>query len=114
MGYNAYMIEEGKQPKYRRRWLRFSLRTFLIVLTILCVWLGWYLHRVEQQRAAVRWVRENGGAVRYDYEFDSDDKFIDASQPPVPKWLVDMLGVDYFVSVVSVHTFDAISRSDKS
>jgi len=99
------MTEQGNQPKRKRRWLRFSLRTFLIVLTILCVWIGWYLYRVEQQREAVKWVLENGGTVRYDFEIDDDGKNRGDTQPSVPRWLIDMLGVDYFSTVKRVAGF---------
>ena len=100
--YNCSMTENDKLPKPKRRWLRFNLRTLLIVLTVFCVWLGWYLLRVEQQRDAVRWVAEDGGTVRYDYDFDLDDESIDDGKPSVPKWLLDMLGVDYFSTVTFV------------
>ena len=36
-----------------RRWLQFSLRTFLIVLTLLAMWLGYVSFRAREQRAAV-------------------------------------------------------------
>ena len=62
------MTEQTKQPKPKRRWLRFSLRTFLIVVTILCVWFG-FAYRVERQREAVRWVKENGGTAYYAHEY---------------------------------------------
>jgi Leucine-rich repeat (LRR) protein len=94
------MTENDKHPKPKRRWLRFSLRTFLIVLTVFCVCFGWYLYRVERQREAVKWVRANGGWVRYEYEFDKD--FVDGSQRSVPKWMLDMLGDDYFYTVCLV------------
>ena len=32
-----------------RRWLRFSLRTMFLLLTVLSVWLGWNLNRVRQR-----------------------------------------------------------------
>lgn len=94
------MSQENQKPK--RRWLRFSLRTFLIVVTIFCVWLGWYVYRAERQREVVRWVLENGGEVSYDYEFSSDGYRLVDSQPPVPTWLDSMLGVDYFSSIAGV------------
>src|SRR5438046_1250326 len=44
-----------------RRWLRFSLRTLLVAVTALCVWLGWHMHkRCEQLRIAAA-VSELGG-----------------------------------------------------
>ena len=97
------MTEPNKQPK--RRWFRFSLRTFLIVLTIFCVWFGLYLYRVEQQREAVKWVLGHGGTVYYDYELD--DKYFDGdSHPTAPKWLLNMLGVDFFSTVTQVSDFN--------
>ena len=33
-----------------RRWLQFSLRTFLIVVTVLAAWLAWHVHAVEMFR----------------------------------------------------------------
>ena len=40
-------------PRLRRRWLRFSLRTFLLVLTGLCIWLGVNVNQAQQQKEAV-------------------------------------------------------------
>ncbi len=47
----------------RRRWLvpRFSLRTMLIATTLVCVVLGTWITRAEQQRAACRAFFDNGG-----------------------------------------------------
>ena len=95
------MIDKDKLANPRRRWLRFNLRTFLIVLTILCVWLSWYSIRAKQQREAVIWVLKNGGTVEYDYEYEGQ-KFIHDSQPSAPKLLLDLLGVDYFSAVTRV------------
>ncbi|MCH7726300.1 MAG: hypothetical protein IH991_07455 [Planctomycetes bacterium] len=57
-------------PKPKRRWLRYSLRTFVVVLTVFGVWLGLLVHRVNKQKEAVAWVRDHGGAVRYDFEWN--------------------------------------------
>ena len=92
------MTEVIKQPNHR--WLRFSLRTFLIVITILTVCFGWWVYRAERQRAAVRWVKENGGTVYYDFEFDSEGVFAQNRQSPVPEWLLNILDVNYFSNVV--------------
>ena len=59
-------------PKTRPRWLRFSLRTLLVVVTVLGVWLGVQVNPVRKQRNAVAWIQEVGGTVTYDYEIGDD------------------------------------------
>ena len=96
------MTELTEKPKPKRRWLRFNLRSFLIVITILSAWVGWYVYRAEKQRTTVQWVQENGGSVFYDCQFGDARNFMGDPQPAVPKRLLDMLGVDYFSSVTLV------------
>jgi hypothetical protein len=48
----------------RRRWLRFSLRTLLILITIFAVWLGWHMHRRREQQRVADAVRERGGTAQ--------------------------------------------------
>src|SRR5687767_13949116 len=38
------------EEKPRRRWLRFSVRTLAIVVTVACMWLGWNLHAIRQRQ----------------------------------------------------------------
>ena len=49
----------GQSPP-RRRWLRFSLRGLLIVVTLVAVWLGWNVHVVRQGKAALAEYRGSG------------------------------------------------------
>ena len=97
---------EAAKSNPKRRWRQFRLRTFFVLVTVLCVWFGWQVHRAKQQREAVKWVRESGGSVRYDYECDEDCSLLPDAEPPVPKWLYDTLGVDFFddVAWVSLHS----------
>ena len=53
--------------KPRKSWFRFSLRTFLIVVTLLSVVIGWKLERVRRQREAVKWITAQHRFVVYDY-----------------------------------------------
>jgi hypothetical protein len=49
--------------KPKRRWLRFSVRTLLVTVTIFCVWLGWNLSELRQRRSVRQYINANGGAV---------------------------------------------------
>ncbi|MCH7729726.1 MAG: hypothetical protein IH991_25130 [Planctomycetes bacterium] len=94
------MATEAPKPKRKRRWFRFSLRTFVVVLTVFCVWLGLLVYRVNKQREVVQWVNDNGGLVLYDCEWDNG--WIDGAEPPRPEWLCDLIGIDYFADIVGV------------
>ncbi len=83
------------KPKPKRRWLQFSLRTLMIVVTVFCILLGTVVKRARDQRQAVEAIREAGGLIVYDYERDQRG-------PPGPEWLRRLAGIDLFAKVVSV------------
>lgn len=93
------MPDTKQKPKRRRRWLRYSLRTLLVVITISCIALGYWAHRAGRQKAVVKWVKKNGGYVTYDFEFDG----INIKPEPDPGLLQGILGEDYFYTVISVN-----------
>ncbi len=98
-------------PKRKRRWLRYSLKTFLVLVTLFCVlmaWLGTFVYRVNKQREAVQWVRDWGGKVYYDFEWDIEGSRITGSQPPGPDWLRELIGIDYFADVVIVEFYSEV------
>ena len=92
---------ENDRCKPKRRWFRFSLRALLVVVTVLCLWLGIKVNSVRNQKQLVAKVRELGGKVKYDYEF-GPDPFSPLDPPAEMDWLSKKLGVDYFHDVVSV------------
>ena len=99
------MTSEPTKPKPRRRWWQYSLRTFFVVLTVLCMcfcWIAWRVHRANEQKKAVEWVEKLGGFVFYDYELDKNGIKIYDPKPPGPKWLVQFLGIHYFQEVSTV------------
>lgn len=90
------------------RWrLRFGTRTLLVVVTIFCVWLGLHVRRTQSQRDGVAAIREYGGWVRYDFQFPDDNfrasGFVGKAESPVPEFLLNLLGVDFFHNVVQVN-----------
>ena len=57
-----------KTAEPRRRWFRFSLRTLLILVTVLSVplgWVAWERQQIHRERAAIAWVEETGGNVSF-------------------------------------------------
>ena len=49
----------------RRRWLQFSIRTLLVLVTLLCVALSLWIVPAERQRRAVEAIEKLGGIVFY-------------------------------------------------
>jgi hypothetical protein len=47
--------------KRKRRWRTFSVRTLLVTLTILCVWLGWEMSIVRERTSLIAKVNADGG-----------------------------------------------------
>ncbi len=99
-------------PNPKRRFLRFTLRSLLLLMLVVCVALGWKVERARKQRDAVNWIQELGGSVSYDYEIDNNDRTIPNAEPPGPKWLMKQLGIDFFDDVVRVDLSEATQVSD--
>ena len=98
------------KPKHRR--LRYSLRTMLVVVLVLSVWLGWMANRAAKQRRAVDEIRELGGQVYYDYERDENDAEIRIPRPvpPGPAWLRKLVGTDWLADVIVVRLRDVTDK----
>jgi internalin A len=85
-----------------RSYLRFSLRTLIVVVLLAGGMLGWIVHRAHVQRDAVAAIKRAGGTVHYDWESHSDGSFRSSAKPWAPKWLVDLVGIDYFGHVARI------------
>jgi hypothetical protein len=96
----------------RRRWLSFSLRGLMIVVTILCVWLGWWVNSAVEQRAAVEAIHrvDEHANLWYDNEnLDSNAGMMAGwggvmkrSSSWAPDFIEQRLGKDFFHNVKSV------------
>jgi len=103
----------GSNPGSRRRYRpRLSVRALMAVVLVLAVWLGWYLHTVRTQQAAVRAIKEAGGWVAYDWDWANYDPNITSYQgkPRAPKWLSNLVGVDYVANVGQVSLVSGNSK----
>ncbi|HEV2971233.1 MAG TPA: hypothetical protein VGY55_14760 [Pirellulales bacterium] len=59
-------LPKADPPKRKRRWFQFSLRSLMIVVTLLAIPCGWLAHqaRVVEERKALRsWLLDNGGVI---------------------------------------------------
>lgn len=92
-----------KHPRRKRRLLQFSLRTFLVLLTVVCIWLGIKSQSVHKQREVAGLVQRLGGRLAYDYQYHDDPFSIVAPKPPPgPALLRSLVGDDFFADLVEV------------
>jgi len=78
------------------RWSSFSLRTFLIVILLLAVWLAWLVPRAERQKMVADWLRSVGTQPYYDFQFSSD---ADTRPNPIARWIAGFIGLDYVSTI---------------
>jgi Leucine-rich repeat (LRR) protein len=90
--------------------MRYRLRTLLIVVAVICVWLALRLNAVRRQQAAVAAIQRLGGTVYYAHQITEDrlgrlvaepDK-----PPPFPTWLRPMAEPLFPPAVASVSLRD--------
>lgn len=92
----------------KRSWLQFRLRTLLLLVTLLAVWLGLQADRARRQARAVQALGNTALFVVFDYQMPdhgpwTEEQYDNADtqrQPPGPAWLRWLIGDDYFRTVV--------------
>lgn len=114
----------------KRRWLRYSLRTFLLLTALLCAWLSIQVNAARRQREAVAAILRLRGSVSYDYEMIpwansampkpfgarpvSSYYFDPRIAHPGSDWLRERIGDDYFRTAVAVTFTDPLRPLAKS
>ena len=82
----------------RRRWLRISTRTLLLIVLVLCAWLAYVSNRARKQEELVRrLVHEGRGVVGYHHQIDANGKGIPDAPLPGPAWLRRLIGDHAFL-----------------
>ena len=92
------------EPRPKRRWHQFSLRTLLLAVLVLSLPLSWFAVRTEQarkQRNAVEAIEELGGWVYYDYQWDGIGPQAPTEPSELP-WVRESWGEDFFSDVTFV------------
>jgi hypothetical protein len=85
----------------KRRWLRFGLRTLLVLITLFCVWLGWFMHGVQKQRKAATRLEKHGARLVY-FPFFTMPPWNDILPPSVRRGLNAALPSDDWKRLTSV------------
>jgi hypothetical protein len=84
-----------------RKYLRFSVRGLIVVVLVIGAGLGWIVHEAHVQRDAVAAIQKSASSVGYCWTY-WDGYASTAREPWAPRWLVDLIGVDYFGHVTAV------------
>ena len=82
---------------------RFKLATLLLLLTLLCIWLGVQVNRARTQHKVVEWVMQNGGDVHYDHMYEwtaSDDDSFDTYEYYADSNIVSIAGKDGKIEIL--------------
>jgi hypothetical protein len=93
----------------KRRFLQFSLRGFLIAVTLLTIALGWKVDRARRRERAIQAIVDEYGQVRHDPETDESPGFF----PNM--WLVPVeIQLQYVTDDLIAHVIAAkpVSRLD--
>ncbi len=90
----------------KRRWLRYSLRSMLLVTLVISAWLAWNVNRASRQRKAVEHLRSLDRSVwiSYDFEVGEYGLYVNDAAPPGPDWLRELVGVDFLSDVVKLES----------
>jgi Leucine-rich repeat (LRR) protein len=93
-----------------RRRYTLSLKLLMLLVLVIGGGLGWTANRLQSRRRAVQAVRKVNGTIFFDYQFSSAE--LDANRkPPLPAWLVRLLGEEFFFDVTRVYRLD-LSHAD--
>jgi Leucine-rich repeat (LRR) protein len=106
-----------ERPK--RPWLQFSLRTLLVFVLLVSLFMSWFvvkLRPAQKRQKVVEMVQEAGGLVRYKYK-DTSKSYLhlssDFKDTPIPAWLLDLLGTDFFMRVSEVDLYSSNGFGDE-
>ena len=93
------MTESPTKP----RWFRFSLRFLLLLVTIICVSLGWKVYQVRNQQAVAAKLVQADMTVKFDeHPFAKGVNIARLQGPPGPKWLRRILGDEFFTQLTDI------------
>jgi hypothetical protein len=89
-------------PPPRGRWLRFSLRTLLVLVTVFGVWLGVKVDQARRQKRAVETLVALGAEIAYEHQ-RADGWYDSSIELDMPIWGQELCGKDFFQTVYGVY-----------
>jgi hypothetical protein len=99
----------------KRRWLRFSVRTLLVAVAIICVWLGWQVSIVHERRAVRKMVVDHHGFVDDFRKVAVQLWLLDTNHLYEHSWIRRKLGDDWVLKVLykdlSEDEIDSVKRA---
>jgi Leucine Rich repeat len=104
--------EPNRRPWWR--FIRFSLRGLIVIVLVIGGSLGWIVHGARVQSEAVAAIEKAGGVVSYEWEGESlicPSPSKRGSGHWVPRWIVKLVGIDYFDHVSGVALSDEDSAA---
>jgi hypothetical protein len=104
------MLPEAVSRSWRS-YLRFSLRGIIVLVLLVGVWLGWFVRGARVQRDDVAAIRRAGGWVAYELE-QKNPSVVTWASVPMPGWLVNVIGVDFFSHVTAIGLPPSSSATD--
>jgi len=85
------------ESNQKRRWLRYSLRSLLVAVTIFCIWLGLRVRQAQRRHEAVAAIWATHAAISFDYQWVPGESGPNPDgQPSAPAWLRGLFGDDFF------------------
>jgi internalin A len=98
-------------PLTWRRWLRTSTRGLIVIVLMIGAGLGWLVRGARIQRDAVTAIKSAGGFTRYDWQVGIG-RPIPTAKPRAPRWLVELIGIDYFCHVTDAQLYSRSMAAD--
>jgi len=95
-----------------RRWLKLGLVAVMAVIVLASLILGWQINRARATRRAIRAGEAAGGKVLFN-DFDPSRSRTNRLSW-VPRWMVVLLGVEYFHDVVNVYVSNQDTWDDEA
>ena len=106
-------MSDSHPPPHRRRWLRVSVRSLMILVLVLGGVAGWVANTVRTQREAIALIKAAGGQITFDYQrrevVTLGGGAVKQREPAAPAWVRRWLGDELFQNVQAVNLLKPVS-----